>query len=156
MPTPPQKPDSGPPAPIRIVGQALTGAVARYPRFWPLLKAPTRRFFERNATSWDERISTWYYKRYHGPAFVAEVNTQEAREPAGKAGSCEIGATGFEPATARPPAGELGVSMRPLPSPPSPSSPPEHDLDTLDVSVGTTAVLRLSSKDEGRAHFVSW
>ena len=53
-----------------------------------------------------------------------------------------VGAVGFEPTTFRPPAERPGASMRPVASPPSPSSPPVFRLDVLDVAVGTTAVPR--------------
>jgi ubiquinone/menaquinone biosynthesis C-methylase UbiE len=46
-----------PPARLRIAGQALTGLVARAPYLWPLLRGPTRRFFDRIAPHWDERTS---------------------------------------------------------------------------------------------------
>jgi ubiquinone/menaquinone biosynthesis C-methylase UbiE len=44
-----------PPAPLRIAGQAITGLIARAPFLWPLLRGPTRRFFDRLAPQWDER-----------------------------------------------------------------------------------------------------
>src|SRR4051794_35281592 len=53
-----------------------------------------------------------------------------------------IGATGFEPATFRPPAGTQIVSMRPLASRTSHASTVLDDLDVLDVVVGTTLVPR--------------
>lgn len=31
---------SGPPAPLRILGQTLTGLVGRFPWLWPLLRRP--------------------------------------------------------------------------------------------------------------------
>ncbi|HWH45218.1 MAG TPA: class I SAM-dependent methyltransferase [Thermoleophilaceae bacterium] len=43
----------GPPARIRVVGQALTGLVARFPAAWPLVRRPMRRFFDREAPDWD-------------------------------------------------------------------------------------------------------
>jgi ubiquinone/menaquinone biosynthesis C-methylase UbiE len=44
-----------PPAHLRIVGQALTGLIARAPFVWPVLRTPIRRFFDRIAPQWDER-----------------------------------------------------------------------------------------------------
>jgi SAM-dependent methyltransferase len=44
---------SGPPAHIRLTGRALTATVARAPWLWPVLRAPTRRFFDRIAEDWD-------------------------------------------------------------------------------------------------------
>lgn len=45
----------GPPARIRLTGQALSAAVARAPFLWPLLRRPVRRFFDRLAPEWDNR-----------------------------------------------------------------------------------------------------
>lgn len=47
----------GPPAPIRIAGKAITRLIARFPASWPLLRVPTRRFFDRIAPDWDARIT---------------------------------------------------------------------------------------------------
>jgi SAM-dependent methyltransferase len=47
----------GPPAPIRATGKAITWLVARFPRSWRLLRAPTRRFFDRLAPEWDARTA---------------------------------------------------------------------------------------------------
>jgi hypothetical protein len=65
-----------------------------------------------------------------------------------EAGLPLVGATGFEPATFRPPAGKQSMSMRPWASPASPSSPQMDDLDRSDDASGTKAVLR---RREGRA-----
>jgi SAM-dependent methyltransferase len=46
-----------PPAPIRVIGRAITWLVARFPATWRLLRAPTRRFFDRLAPVWDERTA---------------------------------------------------------------------------------------------------
>jgi len=45
-----------PPLPLRLLGQAISVGVARAPAVWPVLRGPTRRFWERSAGSWDERI----------------------------------------------------------------------------------------------------
>jgi SAM-dependent methyltransferase len=45
-----------PPRSLRMLAQAASLAIARAPRLWPLLRRPTRRFWERAAASWDERI----------------------------------------------------------------------------------------------------
>jgi ubiquinone/menaquinone biosynthesis C-methylase UbiE len=45
-----------PPLPIRVAGRTLNAAVARAPFLWPLLRPPMRRFFERLAPGWDERV----------------------------------------------------------------------------------------------------
>lgn len=48
---------AGPPAPVRAIGRAITWLVARFPASWRLLRAPTRRFFERLAPEWDARTA---------------------------------------------------------------------------------------------------
>ena len=45
-----------PPLRLRLLGQGLSLAIARAPGLWPLLRRPTRRFWERSAARWDERI----------------------------------------------------------------------------------------------------
>lgn len=40
---------------IRLIGRGLSGAVARAPWLWPLIKHPMRRFFDRQAAGWDQR-----------------------------------------------------------------------------------------------------
>jgi ubiquinone/menaquinone biosynthesis C-methylase UbiE len=42
-------------APIRLTGRALSGAVARAPWLWPVLRPAIRGFFDRRAVGWDER-----------------------------------------------------------------------------------------------------
>jgi ubiquinone/menaquinone biosynthesis C-methylase UbiE len=39
----------------RMLGQAINTLVARAPWAWPLLRRPTRRFFDERARGWDER-----------------------------------------------------------------------------------------------------
>ena len=67
-----------------------------------------------------------------------------------------VGATGFEPATARPPAGKRRASIRPWASPSSPTFPSMDSLDSLDAAVGTKAVPRCPPKhsaSHGRRNF---
>src|SRR5215212_8774148 len=45
-----------PPLPVRLAGRAMTELVARVPGAWRVTRTPTRRFFERAAASWDERV----------------------------------------------------------------------------------------------------
>jgi SAM-dependent methyltransferase len=40
---------------IRAIGRALNNLIARAPWLWPLMRAPTRRFFSARAAGWDER-----------------------------------------------------------------------------------------------------
>ena len=46
----------GPPLPVRLVGRAITEAVARIPGAWRVARGPTTRFFENAAAGWDERV----------------------------------------------------------------------------------------------------
>ena len=48
---------SGPPAPIRVAGKAITWLIARFPASWRLLRRPTQRFFDRVAPDWDRRTA---------------------------------------------------------------------------------------------------
>ncbi len=48
---------SGPPLPIRVVGRAMTEAVARVPAAWRVLRRPMERFFANAAPTWDERTA---------------------------------------------------------------------------------------------------
>jgi ubiquinone/menaquinone biosynthesis C-methylase UbiE len=45
-----------PPLPLRLLGQSMSLVIARVPRSWPLLRRATRRFWDRNAAQWDDRI----------------------------------------------------------------------------------------------------
>jgi ubiquinone/menaquinone biosynthesis C-methylase UbiE len=45
-----------PPLPIRVAGRTINFVVARAPFLWPLLRPSMRRFFERLAPGWDERV----------------------------------------------------------------------------------------------------
>lgn len=47
------KSGGGPPLPIRAIGRGLSTAVAHAPFVWPVLRGPTRRFWDRAAESWD-------------------------------------------------------------------------------------------------------
>src|SRR3712207_615592 len=44
-----------PPAPVRAIGRLQSVIGTRAPFLWPVLRGPTRRFWERNAASWDDR-----------------------------------------------------------------------------------------------------
>ncbi len=50
-------PTTGPSRSRYLIGRSLSWAVSRAPAAWPLLRGPTRRFWERSAGSWDERIA---------------------------------------------------------------------------------------------------
>jgi SAM-dependent methyltransferase len=45
-----------PPLRLRLLAHGVSLVIARAPRLWPLLRRPTRRFWERSAPHWDERI----------------------------------------------------------------------------------------------------
>jgi SAM-dependent methyltransferase len=49
------EPGSSVPARQRRIGRALNWLIARAPWLWPLLRGPTRRFFDERAPGWDER-----------------------------------------------------------------------------------------------------
>jgi SAM-dependent methyltransferase len=52
----PEREESGGPSPrIRLIGRALSAAVARAPWLWPLLKRPMARYFDDLALGGDER-----------------------------------------------------------------------------------------------------
>jgi SAM-dependent methyltransferase len=50
-------PTDGPPRHVRVIGQAATRVVTRFPAAWPLLRGPVRRFFDRAAAEWNERTT---------------------------------------------------------------------------------------------------
>src|SRR2546423_3342355 len=55
-PTNRERPSPPPPLPIRVLGQTISRIVAHAPALWPVLRGPTRRFWERSAGTWEERI----------------------------------------------------------------------------------------------------
>ena len=54
QPNPKERP--APPASIRVIGQGATRLIARWPAAGRVLRRPMRRFFDRLAPEWDERI----------------------------------------------------------------------------------------------------
>jgi methylase of polypeptide subunit release factors len=48
--------DQGPPLRRRLVGRAMSEAVARIPGAWRVTRGPMQRFFEGAAADWDERV----------------------------------------------------------------------------------------------------
>ena len=58
----------------------------------------------------------WYQRRYHEPQTEVTPSSHQWRKPASEAGLRVIGAAGFEPATARPPA-ECATRLRHAPWP---------------------------------------
>jgi ubiquinone/menaquinone biosynthesis C-methylase UbiE len=46
-----------PPRRVRIIGTVLSTLVARAPWLWPLLRGPSRRFWNKMAAGWSERAS---------------------------------------------------------------------------------------------------
>jgi ubiquinone/menaquinone biosynthesis C-methylase UbiE len=48
----------GPPITIQVIGRTLSWLVANVPAAWPLLRRPTRRFWDRMAGEWSERGSS--------------------------------------------------------------------------------------------------
>jgi len=54
--SPPENHEGRPtPTRIRLMGRALNTAIARAPWLWPVMKGPTRGFFDRAAEGWDTR-----------------------------------------------------------------------------------------------------
>jgi SAM-dependent methyltransferase len=53
---PPDTQGDLPPLPIRAVARGMSVVIARAPFLWPVLRGPTRRFWERAAERWDKRI----------------------------------------------------------------------------------------------------
>ena len=45
-----------PPLPVRAIARGMSAAIARAPVLWPVLRRPTRAFWERTADRWDQRI----------------------------------------------------------------------------------------------------
>ena len=64
-----------PPAHIRLAGRSLNATVARAPWLWPVLRAPMRAFFDRNAAGWDERTAAGSVE--HLAALAAAVTLVE-------------------------------------------------------------------------------
>jgi SAM-dependent methyltransferase len=50
-------PRQGPPLRLRLAGRAISRLIANAPFLWPLMRGRTRRFWERMAPGWDERMS---------------------------------------------------------------------------------------------------
>jgi SAM-dependent methyltransferase len=46
-----------PPRSVRLIGRTITALVARAPFTWPLLRGWSRRFWEEQAPTWDQRVS---------------------------------------------------------------------------------------------------
>jgi trans-aconitate methyltransferase len=65
---------------VRLVGRTVNYAVARWPASWVLLRAPTKRFFDRVARGWDERVQS-SSEEFLGPlvAALAHVNSRPSR-----------------------------------------------------------------------------
>src|SRR4051794_41604660 len=77
----PERTSPPPPLPVRVIGKALTRMVARAPWTWPLMRRPTRGFFDRAASGWDERVRPDALE--HLAALAAAVARLEA--PPGRA-----------------------------------------------------------------------
>src|SRR5215210_7462024 len=45
-----------PPLPVRLMGKGLSALIVRVPAMWPLLRRPSRRFWNKMAQEWDHRI----------------------------------------------------------------------------------------------------
>jgi ubiquinone/menaquinone biosynthesis C-methylase UbiE len=74
-----------PPLPARVIGKALTRMVARAPWTWPLMRGLVRRFFDRSADGWDERV------RPDAPEHLAALAAAVARLKAAPARALDLG-----------------------------------------------------------------
>jgi ubiquinone/menaquinone biosynthesis C-methylase UbiE len=74
-----------PPLPVRVIGKALTRMVARAPWTWPLMRGLVRRFFDRSADGWDERV------RPDAPEHLAALAAAVARLKAAPARALDLG-----------------------------------------------------------------
>jgi SAM-dependent methyltransferase len=51
-----QERPGGPSRRVRVMGRTLNALVARFPAAWPLLRGVMRRFFDREAPTWGDRV----------------------------------------------------------------------------------------------------
>jgi SAM-dependent methyltransferase len=82
----------GPPRHIRVIGQAATRLVTRFPSTWPVLRGPVRRFFDREAARWNQHTAPVSepleaaLDSLHGPpARVLDIGTGTGRAAAAAA-----------------------------------------------------------------------
>jgi ubiquinone/menaquinone biosynthesis C-methylase UbiE len=61
------------------MGQGATRLVARWPALWPIIRRPIRRFFDRLADGWDERVEP--DSREHLGALAAALDRLEGAPP---------------------------------------------------------------------------
>jgi ubiquinone/menaquinone biosynthesis C-methylase UbiE len=61
------------------MGQGATRLVARWPALWPIIRRPIRRFFDRLADGWDERVEP--DSREHLGALAASFDRLEGAPP---------------------------------------------------------------------------
>jgi SAM-dependent methyltransferase len=52
------EPRQGPPARVRLMGRAVTAAIARAPWLWPILRRPVTGYFDGLALDWDARTGS--------------------------------------------------------------------------------------------------
>src|SRR5215210_6039956 len=81
----PERISPPPPLPVRVIGKALTRMVARAPWTWPLMRRWVRRFFDRSAEGWDERV------RPDAPDHLAALAAAVARLRAPPARALDLG-----------------------------------------------------------------
>src|SRR5689334_13110620 len=43
----------GPPLPVMVIARGLSWSMSHAPFLWPLLRTPTRKFWDKNASAWD-------------------------------------------------------------------------------------------------------
>ena len=81
----PERISPPPPLPVRVIGKALTRMVALAPWTWPLIRRLVRRFFDRSAEGWDERV------RPDAPEHLAALAAAVARLEAPPAKALDLG-----------------------------------------------------------------
>jgi SAM-dependent methyltransferase len=65
------EPECGPSPSVRRIGRLINNLVVRAPFLWPLLRRPTRRYFDERAAGWDER--TGAHSAQHLTALAAAL-----------------------------------------------------------------------------------
>jgi hypothetical protein len=87
---------NGPAPAIRLLGRTVNAAVPRFPRSWRLARGPVRRFFDRVAPRWDERV------RIDAPEYRAPLSAAFGRLEPRPSRALDIGRPRRRPIPAGP------------------------------------------------------